>query len=324
MDNGQDTPGRVASLCPFYPLLGSGAPPGAATRSEGVVLAVRTYQVKHLRDTQGLRPHRFAVAPRVRVQRVSRPVGALGTSESWAATGQRRSRTCEVLRIPLRSRDPCCDTADSPRGRDGRPAPVLHRTPDRADERRVCVTARGRESRGGRLSSSVGAGHRCVRARWRAVACQSGHAWTCDGFGCRSRRVHRNDRVQRPHQPDRDPLLAGRPRVRGREERPHQGVRVAFRDDADRRGRPAHERPQLLGPWPPRDDPQSHVPDRSLHLCPVHLRPHPWKRRRRPAVGSRQRHLRFLPDPARLDCGWLCGIGPAVTAAALGEHAGRT
>ena len=105
---------------------------------------------------------------------------------------------------------------------------------------RFCVTARGRELRGGRLSSSVGAGHRCVRARWRAVACQSGHSWTCDGFG-----------VQFPPGSPRRPCSAASPTRRPIRFAPDGRVfvaeksglikvfDVAHRHDPDRRRRPA-------------------------------------------------------------------------------------
>lgn len=46
MGNGKHSPGLGGEPCPLLPLLGSGAPPGAAARSEGLVLPAQKYYVK--------------------------------------------------------------------------------------------------------------------------------------------------------------------------------------------------------------------------------------------------------------------------------------
>lgn len=53
--HGQDTPDGWRALSPLIPLLSSGAPPGAAARSEAVVLAAQKYYVK---GSEGLVAHR--------------------------------------------------------------------------------------------------------------------------------------------------------------------------------------------------------------------------------------------------------------------------
>ena len=62
-------------------------------------------------------------------------------------------------------------------------------------------------------------------------------------------RLPGGDRLLRAHRADRGALLARRPRLRRREERPHQGLRQPVGHDADRLRRPPDAGPQLLGPW---------------------------------------------------------------------------
>ena len=87
-------------------------------------------------------------------------------------------------------------------------------------------------------------------------------------------------------------FAAGRPRLRRREERPDQGLRQPVGHDADGLRRPAHERPQLLGPRPARAGARPELPDRRPYVYVLYtLRRR--DRRRRAALG----HARRLSDP---------------------------
>ena len=75
-------------------------------------------------------------------------------------------------------------------------------------------------------------------------------------------RLHGVGRLHRPDEPDRRALRARRPRLRGREERPDQGLRQPRRHDADGLRRPPHRGPQLLGPRPARPGARPELPGR--------------------------------------------------------------
>ena len=107
-----------------------------------------------------------------------------------------------------------------------------------------------------------------------------------------------------PDQPDVRAVRDGRPRVRGREGRPHQGLRLDHRHHPDDRRGPRGRRHGLLGPRPagPRDRPglphRTTVPVRLLRLgrrCPARRRPAgatavrpPRPARARPPTGARR------------------------------------
>ena len=99
-----------------------------------------------------------------------------------------------------------------------------------------------------------------------------------------------------PDEADGRPLRPGRPRVRRREERPHQGLRLALGDTTptDVR-RPAHEHPQLLGPRPARPGAAPELPRRRpTSTCST--RYDAADRRHAAALGL----LGATPTPARL------------------------
>ena len=106
-------------------------------------------------------------------------------------------------------------------------------------------------------------------------------------------------RPERVHEPDGRPLRRRRPRLRGREERDHQGLRRPERPDADDVREPERQRPQLLGPRPARDGARAELPRGSVGLRPLHVRRR--DRRRRAALGDARRPLRRVSDPARAD-----------------------
>ena len=105
-------------------------------------------------------------------------------------------------------------------------------------------------------------------------------------------------------------FCARRPRLRRREERRDQGLRQPRRHDADGLRRPAHERPQLLGPRPARAGARPELPGQPVRLRPLRARRR--DRRRRAALGHARRALRRLPDPAGRDRGRLRRQRPAL------------
>jgi hypothetical protein len=111
-------------------------------------------------------------------------------------------------------------------------------------------------------------------------------------------------RVGRPHQPDQHRVRPRRAHLRGREERPHQGLRQRAGPDGDGLRRPAHPGPRLLGPGHAGAGRRPPVPHPPVRVRPLHLR----RRHRRDgaAVGRR------LPEPAGGDRRRLRGLGPAV------------
>ena len=198
------------------------------------------------------------------------------TGGPWAATGAGGpdAPPCPVksFEFPLLSRHRCCDTAGPPLGGDR--SAGLAGTPDRAAGGRLWVTAKGQRPRGGRRSSSASR----VIAAFALVGALLPASPALPGLATASAAVppaSPKRGVQRADQPDGDPLRAGRPGVRRREGRPHQGVRIAVGDHADGLRRPADQGAQLLGSRPARAgaQPRSSRPDRRLR--PVHVRPHP-------------------------------------------------
>ena len=67
--------------------------------------------------------------------------------------------------------------------------------------------------------------------------------------GAPAARLHGDDRLQRADPAHRGPLLAGRPGLRRREERPDEGLRQPDGPDADRLRRPAVEGRTATGTW---------------------------------------------------------------------------
>ena len=72
--------------------------------------------------------------------------------------------------------------------------------------------------------------------------------------------------IESARQPDGDPLLAGRPRLRRREERADQRLRRTSTRHPDRLRRPVDQGRRLLGPRPARHDPRPGLPDDSVRL----------------------------------------------------------
>ncbi len=134
-------------------------------------------------------------------------------------------------------------------------------------------------------------------------------------------RLPGGDRLLGAHPAHGGALLAGRPGVRRREERRHQGVRQPDGHDANRVRRPSHAGAQLLGPWTARSRPRSELPDGPVGLRPVHLR----RRHRRygPALGIGGRDLGWLPDTARRDGRRLCGRRPPLAAPGVRQRDDR-
>ena len=133
-----------------------------------------------------------------------------------------------------------------------------------------------------------------------------------------SERLPGDGRLQRPHEPDGRPLLARRARLRGREERPDQGLRQSLRPDADHLRRPEHERAQLLGSRHARLRARPRLPGEPLRVRP--LRARCGDRRHRASLGHRRRALRPLPDAAGRNRGRLRHLGPALAPPGGRQH----
>ena len=122
-------------------------------------------------------------------------------------------------------------------------------------------------------------------------------------------RLLRHVSLRRADPADQPPLRVRRPRVRGREERPDQGLRQPARHDPDGRSPTCGRSRRLLGPRPARPRPRPGLPGYAVRLRPLHLR--------RAALGGTGAGLeRRLPDAAGADDRRLRRQRPAVAAPA--------